>query len=86
MQDMRGKVKRALRVLAVAAPAGSALAGGRIVSVASGADAGGVSTAAYSPRAGAWLVMGKLQLDALSGELRYEGAAGAHPARVAEPL
>ena len=87
MQDMRGKVRRSLRVLLIDAPAGaSTLAGGRLVSIASGKDAGGVTSAAYSQRAGAWLAMAKLQLDAIDAGLRYEGASGTHPARLAEPV
>lgn len=87
MQDMRGKVRRSLRVLAIDAPAGAGtLAGGRLVSVASGKDAGAVTSAAYSQRAGAWLAMAKLQLDAIDAGLRYEGASGTHPARLAEPV
>ena len=86
MQDMRGKVKRSVRVVRVDAPPGAELAGGRIVSIATGKDAGVVSSAAYSARAGSWLVMAKLQLEAVDAGLRYEGTAGNHPARVAEPL
>jgi tRNA-modifying protein YgfZ len=86
MQDMRGKVKRSVRALKVDAPPDAGLSGGSIVSVATGKDAGGVSSAAYSARAGSWLVMAKLQLDAIDTGLRYEGAAGSHPARPAEPL
>jgi len=85
MQDMRGKVKRAVRVLHVEAPPGE-LASGRIVSVATGKDAGVVTSAAYSARAGGWLVMAKLQLDAIDGGLRYEDAAGSAPARLADPI
>jgi hypothetical protein len=86
MQDMRGKVKRSERVLKVDAPPDAALSGGSIVSVATGKDAGAVTSVAYSVRAGCWLVMAKLQLDAIDAGLRYEGAAGSHPAQLAEPL
>lgn len=86
MQDMRGKVKRSVRALQIDAPPSAGLAGGNIVSAATGKDAGAVTSVAYSARAASWLVMAKLQLDAIDGGLRYEGAAGSHPARVAEPF
>jgi hypothetical protein len=86
MQDMRGKVKRSVRVLRVDAPPGAELVGGRIVSSATGQDAGTVTSAARSARAGCWLVMAKLQLEALDAGLRYEGTAGTHPARLHEPI
>ena len=86
MQDMRGKVKRSVRVLRVDAPAAAPLAGGRVVSVASGSEAGVVTSAAYSSRAGSWLVMAQLQLDAIDAGLRYEGDAGSFATRVADPL
>ncbi|HTV17239.1 MAG TPA: folate-binding protein YgfZ [Polyangiaceae bacterium] len=86
MQDMRGKVKRSVRVLRVDAPAAAPLAGGKIVSVANGKEAGEVTSTAFSARAGSWLVMAPLQLDAIEGGLRYEGEAGSHAARVSEAL
>lgn len=86
MQDMRGKVKRSVRALKVDAPPEAGLGGGSIVSVATSKDAGAVTSAGYSARAGAWLVMAKLQLDAIDTGLRYEGAAGSHPARPSEVL
>jgi folate-binding protein YgfZ len=85
MQDMRGKVKRSVRTLKVDAPPGAGLAGGRIVSAA-GKEAGSVTSAAYSARAGTWLAMAKLQLDAVDAGLRYEGAAGSLPAQLSELL
>jgi folate-binding protein YgfZ len=91
MQDMRGKVKRSVRTLKVDAPPGAGLGSGRIVSAATSQDAGGVTSAAYSSRAGSWLVMAKLQLDAIDAGLRYEGPAGTYqavtyPALLSEPL
>lgn len=87
MQDMRGKVRRSLRVLRVAADAGATLdVGASIVRAAAEAPVGTVTSRAYSPRAGAWLVMAKVQLDALGGELWYEDARGRHPAQLAEPI
>lgn len=86
MQDMRGKVKRSVRTLRVDAPTGSDVGAGRVVSVATGKDAGQVTSAAHSARAGAWLAMAQLQLDAIDAGLRYEGPAGSFPARLAELL
>jgi folate-binding protein YgfZ len=86
MQDMRGKVKRSVRTLKVSAPPSAGLVGGNIVSATTGKAAGAVTSAAYSARAGGWLMMAKLQLDALDAGLRYEGAAGSHPALLSEPV
>lgn len=86
MQDMRGKVRRSLRVLALDAPAGAAIEPGARLLDASGKEAGTVTSRAYSRSAGSWLVMAKLQLDAVGAGLRYEGAAGAHAARLAETV
>jgi tRNA-modifying protein YgfZ len=85
MQDMRGKVKRSLRVLRVDAPADAPLEAGATLRAAA-EPRGSVTSCAYSARAEAWLVMAKLQLEALSGELWYEGSAGRFPARAAEPI
>src|SRR6187431_257720 len=73
MQDMRGKVRRSLRVLRVEAPPSARLAAGASIATASGDVAGSVTSFGRSERAGAWLVMAKLQLDALDGELWYQG-------------
>jgi tRNA-modifying protein YgfZ len=86
MQDMRGKVKRSVRALKVDAPPDAGLSGGSIASVATGKDAGPVTSAAFSARAGSWLVMAKLELDAIDAGLRYQSAAGSYPARPSEPL
>jgi glycine cleavage system aminomethyltransferase T len=85
MQDMRGKVKRSVRVLRVLAPRAANLAAGGKIVVATGEREIGVGTSvAYSERAGAWLVMAGVQLDALDGELRHVGPTGSHPAAIAE--
>ena len=93
MQDMRGKVKRSARVLRVDAPEAARIApGAHIVAAAAtspGApshEVGTVTSAAYSRLAGGWLVMGKLQLDALALGVRYEDPAGSHAAVPAEPV
>jgi len=87
MQDMRGKVKRSLRVLRIDAPADAALETGATLTTGAGREpAGSVTSRAYSARAGAWLVMAKCQLDALTGELWYDGSAGRFPAHVSEPI
>ncbi len=83
MQDMRGKVKRSVRVFRVDAPREANLAaGGKIV--AGERELGVGTSAAYSQRAGAWLVMAGVQLDALGTDLRHVSPAGSHPASVAE--
>jgi folate-binding protein YgfZ len=85
MQDMRGKVKRSVRVLRVLAPRAANLAAGGKIVVATGEREIGVGTSvAYSERAGAWLVMAGVQLDALGNELCHVSPAGSHPASVAE--
>lgn len=94
MQDMRGKVKRSLRALAVLAPEDAALGAGAVLSNASGQDVGSVTSAAYSSLAGAWRVLGRVKLDGLSAELRCatkppaEGGdtATAWPAHLADPV
>jgi folate-binding protein YgfZ len=83
MQDMRGKVRRSLRVLHVEAPPSARLATGASIVTASGDVAGSVTSFARSDRAGAWLVMAKLQLDALDGELWYQGDTERFLARAA---
>jgi folate-binding protein YgfZ len=86
MQDMRGKVKRSVRVLRVDAPQGTRLEVGAALVKANGDHVGTVTSLAHSARAAAWLVMAKLQLEALEGELWYQSAAGRFPARAAEPV
>jgi tRNA-modifying protein YgfZ len=85
MQDMRGKVKRSLRVLQVAAPADAALGAQAVIVNASGATVGNVTSRAFSERAAAWLVMARLDLEAMMGDLRCtQPEQGDWPARVAE--
>ena len=86
MQDMRGKVKRSLRVLRLDAPEDAAIARGARLVGAAGNEVGSVTSRAYSPRAGGWLVMAKLQLDALPLGVRYEDSAGTFLAQLAEPV
>jgi hypothetical protein len=70
MQDMRGKVKRSLRVLAVAAPPDAGLSRGSTVVNASHQNVGTVTSAAFSRQGGGWLAMARLKLDDAEGELR----------------
>jgi len=86
MQDMRGKVKRSVRVLRLEAPPDARLELGASLVRANGDVAGRVSSLAFSARAEAWLVMARLQLEALDGELWYQGSTGRFPARAAEPV
>ncbi len=84
MQDMRGKVQRSSRVLSVTAPPEAALLVGATLSNAAGEKVGAVTSRAYSQLAGSWLVMARLKLEALGGELRCGQGADAWPARPAE--
>jgi folate-binding protein YgfZ len=85
MQDMRGKVKRSLRVLEVAAPADAELGTPALIVNASGAKVGSVTSRAFSPRASAWLVMARVDLEGMVGDLLCTHENGATwPARVAE--
>jgi folate-binding protein YgfZ len=84
MQDMRGKVKRSLRVLRLDAPVEAPIASGARIVGAAGNEVGTVTSRAYSSRAGGWLVMAKLQLDALAQGVRYEDSAGVYPGQLAE--
>jgi folate-binding protein YgfZ len=85
MQDMRGKVKRSVRVLRVTAPPSPPLGNGSIVRAPAGESVGSVTSSAYSELAGGWLVMAMVQLDALATELRYVDAAGGSSPAVAAP-
>jgi folate-binding protein YgfZ len=86
MQDMRGKVKRSLRVLRVDAPADADLGQGGAIVDATGGELGPVTSRAFSERARAWLAMASVKLDALANELHLRDASGrlwpAHPAPV----
>jgi tRNA-modifying protein YgfZ len=87
MQDMRGKVKRSIRVLDIEAPRDANIAAGaRVVAGASGKDLGLVTSMAYSERAGGWRVMAKLVLDGLGAGLRLDAADGSYMARLADPI
>jgi folate-binding protein YgfZ len=84
MQDMRGKVKRSLRVLQVTAPADADLGSGASIVDAGGGEVGTVTSRAFSERAQAWLVMARVKLDALANEVRLRDGVGAFwPARPA---
>jgi folate-binding protein YgfZ len=86
MQDMRGKVKRSLRVLDVAAPHGASIAPGARVLAAGEKEVGVVTSRAFSERAGGWRVMAKVQLDGLDGELQLDAAGAGYAARLAAPI
>lgn len=87
MQDMRGKVKRSLRVLAVDAPREAPLAaGGAVVRAEGGERVGAVTSLAYSERAASWLAMAKLELDAMSEPLAVDAEGRRFPARPAAAL
>ena len=86
MQDMRGKVKRSVRVLRLDAPPEARLDVGATLVQANGTIVGTVTSVAFSARASAWLVMAKLQLDSLDGELWCQSPAGRFSARGADPI
>jgi folate-binding protein YgfZ len=64
MQDMRGKVKRSIRVLEVSAPAGTSWAANQSLVDAAGQPAGDVTSRAFSQLAQRWLLMAQVRLDA----------------------
>jgi folate-binding protein YgfZ len=87
MQDMRGKVKRSVRVFDVAAPRAARIAtGARVVGGDAGKELGVVTSLAYSDCADAWRVMAKVSLEGLGTALRLEATDGAYPARLADPI
>jgi folate-binding protein YgfZ len=86
MQDMRGKVKRSLRVFDVAAPQGASIAAGARVLGGSAKEVGVVTSRAFSERAGGWRVMAKVQLDGLDGELRLDTDGASYATRLAAPI
>jgi folate-binding protein YgfZ len=86
MQDMRGKVKRSIRVLRVDAPSDARLEAGATLVKGNGDVVGNITSVTLSARAAAWLVMAKLQLDALDGELWCQSPTGRFPARATDPV
>jgi folate-binding protein YgfZ len=86
MQDMRGKVKRSLRVLDVAAPRDASIDAGARILAGGGKELGIVTSRAFSERAGGWRVMAKVQLDGFDGELQLEAAGASYAARLAAPV
>jgi folate-binding protein YgfZ len=84
MQDMRGKVKRSVRVLEVDAPREANIPmGAHVVAGEPAKPLGTVTSRAYSERAGAWRVMAKVLLDGLDAA-RLDTPEGSYPARVAD--
>jgi glycine cleavage system aminomethyltransferase T len=76
---MRGKVKRSVRLLALDAGRDAVIEVGGAITRGEGEPVGTVTSAAYSDRAGTWLALVRLDLDAASGPLFY-GPAGARVA------
>jgi folate-binding protein YgfZ len=66
MQDMRGKVKRSLRLLRIEAPADAALEAGLELMDAARASIGKLTSSAFSPLAGAWLALARVELEPLA--------------------
>ena len=89
MQDMRGKVKRSLRLLRVEAPREAELPAGTAVLSAARQPIGKLTSSAFSLRAGAWLALARVDLDPLaqSPDL-YCGQASdlRWPARLCDPI
>ena len=63
MQDMRGKVKRSLRLLRIEAPPDAAVEAGLELMDAARASIGKLTSSAFSPRAGAWLALARVELE-----------------------
>lgn len=86
MQDMRGKVKRSVALLRVAAGAEAALGGPAQIVDAAEREVGAVTSRAFSQRAGGWLVLAQLDRSA-AGELKYvEPGPRAWPAQAVDPI
>lgn len=66
MQDMRGKVKRSLRLFRVEAAREAELAPGSELVDAGGQPIGKLTSSAFSPRAGAWLALARVDLEPLT--------------------
>jgi tRNA-modifying protein YgfZ len=66
MQDMRGKVKRSLRLLRIDAPREAELSAGADVVDAARQPIGKLTSSAFSARAGAWLALARVDLEALT--------------------
>jgi folate-binding protein YgfZ len=89
MQDMRGKVKRSLRLLRVEAPRQAELPAGTEVLSAARQSIGKLTSSAFSPRAGTWLALARVELDPLAqAPDLYCGQASdlRWPARVSDPV
>ncbi len=85
MQDMRGKVKRHCRVIAIDAPPQSELSEGSL-EIRSGDQlvTQPVTTLAYSPDAGRWLAFAMIQTDREGSALRAHAGDRDYPASLAE--
>jgi hypothetical protein len=95
MQDMRGKVKRSLRLFRVDAPREAELGTGAVLVDAAQQPIGKLTSSAFSPRAGAWLALARVDLEPLAQSgTSTEGAAlfcgppgdARWPARLTDPV
>jgi folate-binding protein YgfZ len=66
MQDMRGKVKRSLRLLRIEAPRSAAVEPGLQLMDAAHASIGKLTSSAFSSHAGAWLALARVELEPFS--------------------
>ena len=90
MQDMRGKVKRSLRLLRIEAPPEVAVEVGWELMDAARASIGTLTSSAFSPLAGAWLALARVELEPLAqheNDLRCGPANDPRwPARPTDPV
>lgn len=75
-QDMRGKVRRSSRVLAVQAPAACEFDKPLAITDSKGTAVGTVTSLAYSNRANCWLMMARLKMDKTQDEMFAAAADG----------
>lgn len=86
MQEMRGKVKQALRVFTVAAPHAAGLVRGASV-LCNGNRVGEVTSAAFDPEGQKWWLMARVTLASLTEPLEVEAGTGRHPVALStQPL
>jgi folate-binding protein YgfZ len=90
MQDMRGKVKRSLRLLRIEAPPSAAVEPGLELMDAARSSIGKLTSSAFSPLAGGWLALARVELEPFSqheNDLRCGPANDPRwPARPTDPI
>jgi folate-binding protein YgfZ len=90
MQDMRGKVKRSLRLLRIEAPLDASVEAGLELTDGAGGSIGKLTSSAFSPLAGAWLALARVELEPLAQHENDLRCGPAHdprwPARPSDPV